>query len=148
MFWTLDYRDVFQGLLHRPFLGHEDYLTSMIWIEQGKSFLHFWHNNISECYDFIFLWKPKSYFQIVLSKLVIKTSTTKDLLTKRCGLNLLSTLIFPQYFPRQSGCQAIDWQCCVCVSENIWNFIVSRNTFFFSAAKIFSWVKSFKLFLF
>lgn len=39
-------------------------------------------SHISEWYGFLFLWKPKSHFQRVLSKLVVKSSITKDLLTK------------------------------------------------------------------
>lgn len=39
-------------------------------------------SHISEWYGFLFLWKPKSHFQGVLSKLVVKPSITKDLLTK------------------------------------------------------------------
>lgn len=39
-------------------------------------------SHISEWYGFLFLWKPNSHCQRVLSKLVVKPSITKDLLTK------------------------------------------------------------------
>lgn len=77
-----------------------------------------------------FLWKSEGYFHIVLSKLIVKDSTTKELLSK----SNVSRICWG------SGCQAIWLPClatlCMCSWKHLEFYSFIRKTLCFQCCKI------------